>query len=125
MSSRLHETFDLPKSEDEFLAELEEKYNFSDNPDLDEVAKLSLTAYKDQMLDIQHIEVKYRSRALEVAQQYLNLAKDAIAKNQDIRLKEEKQNQTKDEGAGSTPQDDDGVVDRNEILLELVKGSKK
>jgi hypothetical protein len=124
MNSRLHETFDLPKSEEEFLAELEKKYNFSDNPNLDEVAKLSLTAYKDQMLDIRHIEVKYRSRAREVAQQYLNLAKDAIAKNQDLRLKEEKQNQPKKDGGG-VPQDDDGVVDRNEILLELVKGSKK
>ena len=121
--TKLERTFDLPKSEDEILAELEEKYNFSDNPNLSEIVKLALTAYKDQMADVINTEPKFRARLLEVAQQYLNLAKDAIAKDQDLRLKEEKQNQ--DKKGGDEPEGEEEVVDRNELLLELVEGGRK
>jgi len=120
--SKLEKTFDLPGTEEELLAELEDKYRFSDNPDLDEISKLALTAYKDQMLDVMNTEPKFRARLLEVAQQYLCLAKDAIAKNEDLRLKEEKQDQSK-----PAPKDEssDEIIDRNEVLLEIVKSNKK
>lgn len=122
--SKLERTFDLPKSEDELFAQLEEKYSFSSNPDLDEITKLALTAYKDQMLDVMNTEPKFRARLLEVAQQYLNLAKDALAKNQDLKLKEEKQNQTKTPDNNSE-EDEEEVIDRNELLLEVISGGKK
>ena len=122
MTTKLTKTFNLPETEDELLEELEEKYNFTDNPDLDEITKLALTAYKDQMADVMNMEPKFRSRALEVAQQYLNLAKDALSKNEELRLKEEKQNQTKTPVGDEKPE---GSIDRNELLLELVEGGKK
>ena len=121
--TKLEKTFNLPKSETELLDQLEEMFNFSSNPTLNEVAKMALEAYKQQMMDIMHFEPKYRSRALEVAAQYLSLAKDSLSKEEDLRLKEEKQNQSKNEG-----DDGDGeTIDRNEILLELdgIRKNKK
>lgn len=120
--SKLEETLDLPASEAELIQELEEKYEFSSDPDLKEIAKLGLTAYKEQMMDIMHMEPKYRSRALEVAQQYLNLAKDALAKDEDIRLKDEKQNQGKKDDDHEEPEE---KLDRNEILMEIDKFKKQ
>lgn len=58
--------------------------------ELDAVARLALEAYKEQMEQIQMIEPKYRSRALEVAQRYLETAKDSIARQEDLKLKLEK-----------------------------------
>lgn len=115
--SKLEETLDLPPSEAQLVEELEKKYEFSSDPDLKEIAKLGLTAYKEQMLDIMNMEPKYRSRALEVAQQYLNLAKDALAKDEDIRLKQEKQ----DQGKKDTKDEDEEkeTLDRNEVLMEI------
>ena len=118
----LEQTFNLPASEDELMKELEEKYKFSSNPDLNEIAKLALTAYKDQMMDIMSLEPKYRSRALEVANQYLNLAKDALAKDQDHLIKKGKL--PKDEGEGEEEGADE-VVDRNDFMLRLVEDNKK
>ena len=115
---KLEETFNLPSSEEELMKELEDKYSFTSNPDLNEVAKLALTAYKEQMLDIMHFEPKYRSRALEVAQQYLNLAKDALAKDQDIMIKKGKLEPKGEE-------ESEGGIDRNELMLHVVQGSKK
>ena len=119
--SQLEKTFDLPQSEDELMKELEEKYKFSSNPDLSEIVKLALTAYKDQMLDIMHLEAKYRARSLEVANQFLSLAKDALAKDEDIKMKKRKE-----EGNKESPEEEgDGVtVDRNEFMLSLVDNKK-
>jgi len=121
--SKLEDTFGLPASDDPMLKELEERYNFSDNPNLNEVAQLALKAYKEQMLDIANFDAKYRARNIEVAQTFLVLAKDALAKDEDLRLKEEKQNQSK------TPEDtgkktEDKPFDRDEFLVELVKKNK-
>lgn len=125
--SPLEKTFNLPASEDELLKELEEKYSFSSNPDLNEVAKLALTAYKEQMLDIMALEPKYRSRALEVANQYLNLAKDAMAKDEDIQLKKRKEaRENKEEGDEELSEEGNGAtVDRNEFMLRLIEKNKK
>ena len=76
--TKLEKTFNLPKSETELLDQLEEMFNFSSNPTLNEVAKMALEAYKQQMMDIMHFEPKYRSRALEVAAQYLSLANQSL-----------------------------------------------
>ena len=120
MSDKLNETFNLPETEDELMKQLEERYKFSSNPDLNEIAKLALTAYKDQMLDVLHFEPKFRSRALEVAQQYLSLAKDALAKEQDILIKKGKL-EPKEEGKD----EDDEKIDRNSFMIHAVKDAKK
>ena len=123
MSSKLEETFGLPASDDPMLKELEERYNFSDNPNLCEVAKLALKAYKEQMLDVANFDPKYRARNIEVAQSFLVLAKDALAKDEDLRLKEEKQNESKKDD-DDTPKDDK-PFDRDEFLVELKKAGEK
>jgi len=128
MTSKLEDTFGLPASDDPMLKELEERYNFTDNPDLNEVAQLALKAYKEQMLDIANFDAKYRARNIEVAQTFLALAKDALAKDEDLRLKEEKQNQIKtpkeDSNKKDDDEDEDKPFDRDEFLVELVKKKK-
>lgn len=61
-----------------------------DDPTLDTIIKFALLAYKEQMEDIMHIEPKNRARHLEVAEKFLNQAKDAMAKKETIRAMREK-----------------------------------
>ena len=127
MTKKLIETFNLPETEEELLKELEEKFKFSSNPDLNEIAKIALTAYKDQMLDVMHFDPKYRSRALEVANQFLTIAKDAISKQEEIEIKKElnelKREQVK--GKENPNTDNDVVIDRDAVLLEFKKRERK
>lgn len=127
MTDKLRDTFNLPKNQEELVAELEKKYQFSEDPDLKEIAKLALEAYKEQMLDICNFEPKYRARSLEVANQFLNLAKDALAKDENARLQREKLKKSKEGEEGETGEDGDGdeVFDRDTFMLELVKGQKE
>jgi hypothetical protein len=128
MTDKLRETFSLPKDEEELIAELEKRYEFSEDPDLKEIAKLALTAYKEQMMDVQNFEPKYRARSLEVANQYLNLAKDALAKDENLRIQREKaQNANKPKGEQLNEDEvlEEEVFDRDEFMLELVKGRKE
>lgn len=120
----LDKFFNLPSREGEDDAYDPEIYeiDISDDPDLDEVIKLALQAYKEQMENVQHIEAKYRQRYLEVAQQYLSLAKDALAKNEELRQKREKLESDlgkKDEGEDQPKK---GMT--RKALLEVVKNSK-
>jgi len=121
MTKKLIQTFDLPKDSSEMIAELENRYNHSEDPDLKEIARMALDAYKEQMLDTSNFEPKYRARNFEVAQTFLNLAKDALAKDTDLRLKEEKQNQSKSD---DTPKPEESF-DRDEFLVELKNVCKK
>ena len=92
-----------------------------DDPALADIVRLALEAYKEQMENIQLMEPKYRPRALEVAQQYLNLAMSTLAKKEDIRLKDDKANM------GKKPVEDspiDGGMKRSEVL-KLINGGKK
>ena len=129
MTDKLNETFNLPESQEELVADLRKRYERSEDPDLKEIAKLSLDAYAEQMVDIKNFEPKYRARSLEVAQQYLNLAKDALAKDEDLRLKREKQEADKKKKATDGEEEDgDGeeeVFDREDFMLQLVKGSQQ
>lgn len=117
MTEKLEETFGLSSSEESMIKELEERYDCTTDPDLKEIAQLALKAYKEQMLDTSNFEPKYRARNLEVAQTFLALAKDALAKDEDLRLKAEKQDQSK------KPEKDkpEEGFDRDEFLNELKK----
>lgn len=117
--TNLEKTFDLPHTTDPRLQEkLDELFKYSEHPELNEVARMALAAYKDMMLDIQNFEPKYRARSLEVAAQYLNLAKDALAKEKDLEIKEKK---TLGSGNPEETPEESETIDRNEILLELDK----
>lgn len=120
MTRKLEETFNLPAENSEMLAELEARYDSSDDPDLKEVARMALDAYKEIMLDVMNYDVKYKARQAEVAQTFLNLAKDALAKDRDLNLKEEKQNDSKKDDDPEAEQ----TFDRDQFLVELNKKSK-
>ena len=84
----LDDTFDTLEGTDfddlKFLEEI------PDDPTLDTIIKLSLKAYKEQMQDIVMVEPKNRARYLEVAEKFLNQAKDALSKKEQIALAREK-----------------------------------
>lgn len=94
-----------PSDEYDEFADLLLKIEIPDDPELKDIIKLALEGYKTQMEDIQHIEPKFRARSLEVAKMYLDLAKDAITKNADLKLKFEKLELEKRKRTG---EDDDG-----------------
>ena len=113
-----------PREDDEYGAELYEII-ISENPDLDEVTMLALNAYKEQMENVQHVEPKYRQRYLEVAQQYLNLAMQSLAKNEELKQKREKLENDlgKKTGKGEVEEPNKGMT--RKALLEVVKSSKQ
>ena len=91
MKSPIEESLGVdPSDEYDEFADLLLKIEIPDDPQLEDIIKLALEGYKSQMEDIQHIEPKFRARSLEVAKMYLDLAKDAITKNADLKLKFEK-----------------------------------
>lgn len=124
MSDKLTETFNLPESDQELYTELKQRYQASEDPDLKEVAKMALDAYAEMMVDISNFEPKYRARNIEVAQSFLVLAKDALAKEEDLRLREEKQNEGKKDKDEESAKDEE-VFDRDEFLIELKQAGKK
>ena len=59
-----------------------------ENAELSDITKLALEAYKQQIEILKFIEPKFRNRGFEVAQTYLNLARDSI--KQDVELKQKR-----------------------------------
>lgn len=60
------------------------------DPTLDTIIELSLSAYKEQMEVIGLVEPKNRVKYLEVAERFLNQAKDAMAKKENLTLQKDK-----------------------------------
>lgn len=58
--------------------------------DLDLIIDLALRTYEEQINDIQFIEPKNRIKYLEIAERFLNQAKDAMAKRDKLLLDREK-----------------------------------
>lgn len=56
------------------------------DPGLDDVIQYALRAYKDQMDLMELVEPKNRLRAYETAEKYLNQAKDAIHKKEQLAI---------------------------------------
>lgn len=109
MTHPLDDTFDISTAD--LLDDDMENVIIPDDPTLDTIIQLSLQAYKSQMGDILHIEPKNRARYLEVAEKFLNQAKDAMAKKEQIRLAREKQQPRKPATAveGQTTGQSEGV----------------
>ena len=84
----LDEQFNI-ESED-FVPDDFSAVNIPDNPDLDTIINLSLSAYKEQMEVIGLVEPKNRVKYLEVAERFLNQAKDAMAKKEQILIQRSK-----------------------------------
>lgn len=62
----------------------------AEDASLDTIIEFALKAYTEQMNDMVHIEPKNRIRFLEVAEKFLDQAKDAIAKKEQLNLAREK-----------------------------------
>lgn len=105
-----------------------------DDPKLDTVVDLAMQAYKQQMDDVIHVEPKNRLKYYEVAEKYLNQAKDAMHKIEMIDIEREKlkvrlKTMNKGKGDGSQMLTEEGetkpseTIDRNS-LLEHAKNLK-
>ena len=121
----LDKTFDVP--DDRLIDDSNIDIVIPEDPTLDTIISLSLKAYKEQMEDIMLIEPKNRARYLEVAEKFLDQAKDAMAKKEQLRLQREKQLNSKQPAVSqpNTQQHSEAgqPVSRHE-LLERMKSVK-
>lgn len=125
---KFSETFNMNEMDEATRREIVGIINqieITEDPTLQEIAVMALESYKMQMMDIANIEPKFRSRALEVAQMFLTVAKDAVAKKNDNEFKHKKldaeledENEDENENTGS---------DKDAILMELdnYRGNKQ
>ena len=103
--------------DDEFVNETE----IPEEAQLNDIIKMSLGVYKDVMDNLQYIEVKHRPRHLDVAEKYLNQAKDAMYKKEQLLLNREKFEHSK-KGKKDPEEGEDepsGKVDRRQLLTEI------
>jgi len=119
----LEETFNIKPASVEVLEEQFAHLDIPENPELDDITRLALEAYRDQMKDIMCMEPKYRSRALEVAQTYLNLAKESLTKNEELTQKREKLD--KDLGKDKEGEEDEEESFSRKSLLMEIDNSRK
>jgi len=83
------------------------------NPSYDDMIYLALKAYKNQMDGVNDVPLKSRSRYLEVAQQYLNIAATALKNKKDHELKEKQGKEDLDENASSASKP---TISREELI---------
>jgi hypothetical protein len=118
----LDKAFDVP--DDRLIDDSIESIVIPEDPNLDTIISLCLKAYKDQMEDIIMIEPKNRARYLEVAEKFLNQAKDAIAKKEQLALMREKQKgaaKTSAETPSSDSTEQPSSVSRHDLLAQRMK----
>lgn len=117
MTDKLKKTFDLPSEQD-----MEDTYSYlksieiPEDPELKDIAMFALEAYKSQMTLIEHIEPKYRQRYMEVANQFLVTARDALSKARELDQKQMKIDY--DQGDKKEPEKEEGTVDRKSLMRE-------
>lgn len=121
MSHPLDDVFEV--SQESALDDMLE-IHIPEDPTLDTIIDLALRAYKEQMEDVIHIEPKNRARYLEVAEKFLNQAKDAMAKKEQLKTLREKATQKNAPvaTAAAAPEEPE-TVDRNAMYdrMKLVK----
>lgn len=128
MSSKhpLDDTFDIHR--ERLIDEDEKSVTIPTDKELHDlglIIELALNAYEEQMNDVQFIEPKNRIRYLEVAERFLNQAKDAIAKRDKLVLDRERlEKGTKKASTGSTRDDGEedepqGTVSRTELQKRM------
>lgn len=93
---------------------------------LDLIIDLALRTYKEQMDDMVHIEPKNRLKYLEIAERFLNQAKDAMYKKDYLRMQRERKNSAvrapqPPQGGDQGAQDGDGTVVDRKALMERMR----
>lgn len=123
MTDKLANTFDLPvelNAHREALASID----IPESPTLDDIARISLEVFKHSMLATKDLPAVYVPRSLEVSKAYLDLAKDAIAKNEALKQGDRKldigEKKVKGKDAPGAPSTG-GTVSR----MSLVQGQKR
>lgn len=89
--------------------------NVPKNPELaslDDIIRLALSAYEQQMKDVSFIEPKHRTKYYEVCERFLNQAKDAMVKREQLK---QKASQTKEKNK-ENPKDESNGVKTNELF---------
>ena len=102
----LDDTFDIEK---EKIIDGELGVDIPDDPDeqnLELIIKLALKAYGDLMETASFMEPKDRLKLYEMAERYLNQAKDARAKMEKLRLDREKMEKTSSKSPQNAPQEE-------------------
>ena len=108
--------------DEEFIQETD----IPEEAQLVDIIKMSLKVYKEIIDDIQFVEVKHKPRHLDVAEKYLNQAKDAIYKREQLLLNREKFESSKKDKDNKSNQEDSiegKTFDRKELLKEISKGN--
>ena len=126
MSDKKHpldEVFEMDSGVDEFEDDLFD-LTIPENPTLDDITKLALNAYKDAMGDMIHMEVKYKARNREVTQRYLEIARDALAKKEDIVLRDRKLDMDENK-KGKKEENTGGGMKRADVLKIVKEAGKK
>jgi hypothetical protein len=78
--------------------------------------------YKELIEDLQHVSASQRTRQIEAAQQYLNQAKDAMYKKQQIEIQKNKQVKSKDKAEDKAKETE--TVSR-QVLFEKIDELKR
>lgn len=94
------------------------------DPTYDDMIQLALKAYKNQMDSVNQIPAKSRSRYLEVAQQYLNIAATALKNKKDHEFKEIQERSKSESDEDETEKTKTGSVSRRDLLEEIQKRAK-
>lgn len=127
MSSGLDEAFNVDEA-DQMPDNPFSEYTLPEDPSLDDIIRLGMTAFTDQMNDVAFIDPKFRARTLEVAHHFLNTAKDAIKVKSEIDLKDRQQKftETKWERERDPNKDkDEPGIDMTELARMMAEMEKK
>ena len=104
----LDDTFDIEK---EKIIDGEIGVEIPDDPDeqnLELIIKLALKAYSEILEVCSFVEPKDRLKMYDMAERYLNQAKDARAKMEKLRIDREKMEKTATKNAPKSPTEDAG-----------------
>lgn len=122
----LSETLDMNPDNIDEDEEFKNRTDIPEEAELNDVIKLALKVYRELMDDIEYIAPKNRVKHLEVAERYLNQAKDAMYKKEQILLSREKFEASKkgkdsDKDTSNDNGEEEKKFDRKSLLAEVSK----
>jgi len=90
--------------------------------EIQEVYRLALDGYDAQVLDIEKIEPKYRSRANEVAIQYLNTALSASQQKMNLKKHRDLLSSKIMKSGDTNVTNNNLICDRNQLIQMMLRG---
>ena len=124
----LNDVFNMDPEKLKEDAKYIESVDVPDDPDLQFIIQCALDVYKKQIEVIQYMKAEHRQGCLELAERYLNQAKDAIYKKKQLELNKEKlelqKQQKSKKDVPDAPKETGKVVSRKQLLTEITKQAK-